>query len=237
MKKIKGKWSIAIISGIVVLLLVASIFIQFRAVNESTEADVEGLREDELRTQIATYKSKYEQTTEQYNETENKIAEYSTTVQENKQSSNLLDEEYQTSQELLGLTDVEGEGITVTLEDTDSATYTSENLRNLVNELKYAGAEAISINDNRIINLTDIVTLNDSFIVMYNGSVRISSPYVIKAIGDKSTLSSTLKTKNSGFVALMESTGLKITVEESNKLTINKYNKGDITTKYMEEEE
>ena len=237
MKKIKGKLSIAIISGIVVLLLVASIFIQFRAVNESTQADVEGLREDELRTQIATYKSKYEQTTEQTNETENKIAEYSATVQENKQSSNLLDDEYQTSKELLGLTDVEGEGVIVTLEDTDNATYTSENLRNLMNELKYAGAEAISINDNRIINLTDIVTLNDSFIVMYNGSVRISSPCVVKAIGDKATLLSTLNTKNSGFVALMESTGLKIKVEDSSKIVINKYTKGDIETKYIEEVE
>lgn len=65
-----------------------------------------------------------------------------------------------------------------------------------MNELKYAGAEAISINDNRIINLTDIVTLNDSFIVMYNGSVEISSPFVVKAIGDKATLLSTLNTKN-----------------------------------------
>lgn len=237
MKKIKGKLSIAIISGIVVLLLVASIFIQFKAVNESTQADIEGLREDELRTQIATYKSKYEQTTEQTNETQNKISEYTTTVQENKQSSNLLDDEYQTSKELLGLTDVEGEGVIVTLEDTDNATYTSENLRNLMNELKYAGAEAISINDNRIINLTDIVTLNDSFIVMYNGSVRISSPFVVKAIGDKATLLSTLNTKNSGFVALMESTGLKIKVEDSSKIVINKYTKGNIETKYMEEVE
>ena len=104
----------------------------------------------------------------------------------------------------------------------------------MVNELKYAGAEAISINDNRIVNLTDIVTINESFIVIY-GDVRISSPYVVKAIGDTSYLTSTLNMKNSGFVDLMKSSGLNISVEESNNVSIPKYTK-ELSTEYMKEE-
>lgn len=237
MKKIESKWSLSIISGIVVLLLITSILIQFKTVERSNEADIEGLRDDELKTQIASYKEKYEQTQTQYEENKNKITEYQTTIQENKESSNLLDDEYQESEELLGLTDVEGEGIVLTLKDTDEATYTSEYLRNLVNELKYAGAEAISINDNRVINLTDIVTLNDSFIVMYGGSVRISSPYTVKAIGNITYLTSTLNTKTSGFIDLMKSSGLDISLEESKKVVIYKYSKEIIDAKYMEEDE
>ena len=55
----------------------------------------------------------------------------------------------------MGLTDVTGEGVILTLTDTEDAlyTYTADDLIQLINELKYAGAEAISINDNRIINL------------------------------------------------------------------------------------
>ena len=50
---------LSITIGLVSLLLVSSMFIQFRAVNESQESNLEGLRSDELKTQIATYKSRY----------------------------------------------------------------------------------------------------------------------------------------------------------------------------------
>ncbi len=45
---------------------------------------------------------------------------------------------------------------------------------------------------------------------------RLSSPYIIKAIGDK-YLSSTLNTKTTGFVDLMKSNGLEITIESQIK--------------------
>lgn len=224
---------LSVISGLVCLLLVTSMLIQFKTVDKSKEEDLERLRSDELKTQISAYKSKYEETMGQYNENKNKIDEYQSTIDENKESSNLLDKELEQTNTLLGLTDVEGEGVIITLKDTDDAIYTSEDLRTLVNELKYAGAEAISINDNRVINLTEIVTINNSFIVM-NGDERLTSPYVIKAIGDKTYLSSTLNLKNSGYVDIMKSNNLYITVEQSNNITIKKYNK-TITTEIMKE--
>ena len=224
---------LSVISGLVCILLVTSMLIQFKTVDKSKEEDLESLRSDELKTQISAYKSKYEETIEQYNENKNKIAEYQSTIDENKESSNLLDKELEQTNTLLGLTDVEGEGVIITLKDTDDAIYTSEDLRTLVNELTNAGAEAISINDNRVINLTEIVTINNSFIVM-NGDERLTSPYVIKAIGDKTYLSSTLNLKNSGYVDIMKSNNLYITVEQSNNITIKKYNK-TITTETMKE--
>ena len=101
--------------------------------------------------------------------------------------------------------------------------------------MKYAGAEAISVNRNRIINLTDIVEITDGYILMY-GSTRINSPYTIKAIGDTTYLTSTLNMKNTGFVDLMKSYGLDITVEESKDITVEAYTK-KIENKYMKEEE
>lgn len=231
----KNTIAISLIAGILSLLLICSMFIQFKTINKSKEQDIEGLRNDELKTQIATYKSRYEETKAQYGENQNKILEYSETINDNKSSSALIDKEIQQSNTLLGLTDVEGEGVIITLKDTDEATYTAEDLRTLVNELKYAGAEAISINDNRIINLTDIVSISESFIVI-NANARISSPYIVKAIGDKTYLSSTLNIKNSGYVDLMKINYLDINVEQSNNVQIKKYNK-EIEAKYMKEVE
>ena len=59
-----------------------------------------------------------------------------------------------------GLTNVEGEGVVLKLEDNEEQQITSNHLLKLVNDLKYAGAEAISINENRITNFTDIVDVN-----------------------------------------------------------------------------
>ena len=235
MKIIKNKWSLTIIIGIVAALLVTSILLQFKTVDETTNADVEGLRDTELKSQISSYKSKYNEVASQYQNNITKIEEYTKSATTSTESTNLIKSEYQKSNELLGLTDVKGEGIIITLKDVGENKYSSEDLRSLVNELKYAGAEAISINGNRIINLTDIVTLNEKFIIMDASRARLSSPYVIKAIGDRKYLSSTLNTKTTGFVDLMKSNGLEVTIEESNKIEIDKY-QGEIKSNYLKEE-
>jgi len=224
--------TIAIIS----LLLVSTMLIQVKSVEEYKKSDIESLREDEIKTQISSYKTKYEEAATQYQSNVNKINEYKSTADQKAKSSNLIDEEWKQSNELLGLTDVKGEGVVITLKDTKNNSYTAENIRYLVNELKYSGAEAISINGNRIINLEDIVSINDSFIVMNGGSIRLNSPYEVKAIGDRKYLTSTLNMKNSGFVDLMQSSNLEITVKDMDNITINKYN-GEIKNEYMKEVE
>ena len=237
-KKInKATLVLSIVSGAVALVLIASMFVQFRTVNESKELNIEGLRDDELRTQIASYKSKYEETMEQYNANQNTINEYETAINENKETTELLDEEINQAKSLLGLTNVKGSGVIVTLTDTEDALYTyiADDLIMLLNELKYAGAEAISINDNRIINLADIVTLNDGLIILY-GNVRLTSPYVVKAIGDPTYLMSTLSIKNSGYIDQMKANGMAIDVKQDNNIEIGAYT-GDLDIKYLKEVE
>ena len=216
------------------MLLVSTILIQVKSVDEYKKSDIENLREDEVKTQISMYKDKYEEAEEQYKNNQNKISEYQNTQNENQKASSLIDEELKQSEALIGLTDMKGEGVIITLNNTKDNQYTSENIRDLINELKYGGAEAISINGNRIINLMDIVTINNTFIVMDGGRTRLDSPYEVKAIGDRKYLTSTLNMKNSGFVDLMKSSNLEIQVKESDNVTINKYN-GTLKNDYMKE--
>ena len=236
MKKDKVAIGLSIVVGIASLLLVASMFIQFRSVERSQALGIEALRDDELSTQIATYKSKYEENQEKITDNQNKIDEYKKTDVEETEANQLVDKELKTANMLLGLTDVEGEGVILTLNNTNDAIYTSGDLRTLINELKYAGAEAISINGNRVINLTDIVTIDTRFIVMYGGNIRLQAPYTVKAIGDRKYLTSTLNLKNSGYVDLMKSSGLDITVEESSNIHIDKYDR-ELGANYMKEAE
>ena len=100
----------------------------------------------------------------------------------------------------------------------------------LVNELKIAGAEAISINDERIINMSDIVDINNTFIKI-NGQ-RLVGPYVVKAIGNQKYLESGLAAKG-GYIDTMEDDGKTIKVEKQKNVKILKYN-DEFKLKYIE---
>lgn len=229
----KGKITVVITIGLVCFLLVAVMLMQFKIVNETDITSIENMRESELRTELANWKAKYEETDEKYQETAQKIDEYKQTKESNEETEQLVNAELEQANMILGKTDVEGEGIEITLRDTDSEEISKINADDLiviVNSLKLSGAEAISINDERIINMTDIVNINNSFIKI-NGQ-RILAPYVIKAIGNQTYLESGL-VGNGGYVDELKKLGHNVSITKQNKVQIGKYN-DEIKTKYIE---
>ena len=234
----KGKITMTITIGIACFVLVLVMFMQFKIVNQTDITSIENMRETELRTQLANWKEKYEETNQKYEETVSKINEYKQTKQSNEETEKLVDEELKQVNMSLGKTDVEGPGIEVILRETDNeeiSKINADDLLVIVNALKLAGAEAISINDERIINMSDIVNINTSdsynLFVKVNGQ-RILAPYVVKAIGNQTYLESGL-IGNGGYVDELKKQGHDISIEKINKIKITKYN-DEIKTKYME---
>ena len=223
--------------GIACFALVLVMFMQFKIVNETDITSIENMRETELRTELANWKSRYDETNAQYEETQKMIEEYNQTKESNEETERLVNEELATVNMNLGKTDVEGEGIEIILRETDNeeiSQINADDLLVIVNALKLAGAEAISINDERIINMTDIVNINantDDLFVRINGQ-RILAPYVIKAIGNQAYLESAL-IGNGGYVDELRTIGHDVTIERNNKVTILKYN-DEINTKYIQ---
>ena len=233
----KGKITMTITIGIACFVLVLVMFMQFKIVNETDITSIENMRETELRTELANWKSRYDETNEQYEETQKMIEEYNQTKESNEETEKLVNEELATVNMNLGKTDVEGEGIEIVLRETDNeeiSQINADDLLVIVNALKLAGAEAISINDERIINMTDIVNINansDDLFVRINGQ-RILAPYVIKAIGNQSYLESAL-IGNGGYVDQLRTIGHDVSIDKKDKITILKYN-DEITTKYIQ---
>ena len=223
--------------GIACFALVLVMFMQFKIVNETDITSIENMRETELRTELANWKTRYDETNAQYEETQKMIDEYNKTKESNDETEKLVNEELATVNMNLGKTDVEGQGIEIILRETTNEEITQINADDLlviVNALKLAGAEAISINDERIINMTDIVNINantDDLFVRINGQ-RILAPYVIKAIGNQAYLESAL-IGNGGYVDELRTIGHDVTIERNNKVTILKYN-DEINTKYIQ---
>ena len=217
---------------LVSVVLVAVLFIQFKTVEKVNETEIETMRDEELREKISYWKSKYEETNEKLQETNSKIVEYKEKIESNEEASGLLDEELKKTQLILGTTDVVGEGVVVTLTDTEDHPIKAIDLIDLLNELRYAGAEAISINGIRVINMTDIADI-DTYIIM-KPSQRIVSPYVVKAIGNQTYLTSNLCQKNSGFVDKYNNSGKSVKLEKQRNIKIPKYS-ANIEIKYMKE--
>ena len=229
----KGKITMAITICIACFALVLVMSMQFKIVNQTDITSIENMREAELRTELANWKSKYEETNEKYNETIIKIEEYKATSQSNEETEKLVNDELEQVNMSLGKTDVQGQGIEVTLRETDNeeiARINGDDLLVIVNALKLAGAEAISINDERIINMSDIVDINETF-VKVNGK-RILTPYVIKAIGNSSHLETAL-TGNGGHVDEMKKIGQNVSIDKLNKVKILKYNE-EIKLRYAQ---
>lgn len=231
----KNKVVISIVFGVISIFLVAIMSIQLKTIDQTDITTLESMQEEELRNEILQLKEKNGEIENKIDENEEKIKEYEETLNNNQKASELLDNELKEYEELIGLTDVSGEGIILTLTDTDIRSYKPSNLVDFVNELKYAGATAISINDNRIINTTEIVEISKKYILL-NGNQRISSPYIIKAIGDKQKMLETLNLKDEGYIDLYKSAEYDIKLEENSNITIYKYNK-DINIEYIKEGE
>ncbi len=233
MKKFKlNNWVMAIVILFVCICLVSVMFMQFRTVEETDITEIENMREAELKKTLAEWKSKYEEANEKLKETNQKIAEYQDKIVKNEAASGVVDKELKQSNVNVGKTDVVGEGVIVTLNDGQSEDIIAWDLIYLVNELRYAGAEAISINDIRVINTTDIVDLAGYSYILVGGR-RLQAPYVVKAIGNQAYLSSILNLKDSGYVDLYKNEDKQVKMETSKKVEILKYN-GDMTYKNLQ---
>lgn len=224
------------IIAIICIILVGVMFAQFKVVEQTDITGIESARETELQTMLASWKTKYEEVAEKLIETQEKINEYQEKMNSNEQASELLEKELEQTNLLVGRTDVIGEGVIITIQDNEQKSIEASDLRTLINELKLAGAEAISINDARVVNMTEIVDVNNYILVNED---RIVSPYVVKAIGNQTYLSSALSLKNSGFIDTYQKNGKTVEMVQEKNIVINAYHsrKNQFQFRYAKEVE
>lgn len=142
----------------------------------------------------------------------------------------------------IGLTEVSGEGLEITLDDSplakrdgdaisDSTIIQASDLRDIVNVLNAAKSDAISINNQRVIATTPISSVGTTILV--NNS-HISPPFVINAVGDSEIMLQRLLNKNllPAFYEKVQKSGVKFSVLKRAKIVIGIYN-GDLKTNYL----
>ena len=136
------------------------------------------------------------------------------------------------------LVDVEGPGVVLTITDSKTPVKDGENpnlylihdedMLRIVNELRAAGAEAISINDQRLIGTSEIRCSGPT--VTVNGKI-FAPPFIIKAIGDTKTLHSAL-TMRGGVVESLKYWGIEVKIQDEDHVMVPAYD-GTIKQNYI----
>lgn len=222
----KGKVIMIVTIGIICILLTSVMFLQFKSVQVIEASGVGQKRETELRTEYSTLKDKSSEMKQQLEEIQNTAKEYTAQSSDVQATMDLLKSDVDKARCDLGYTDVKGSGIILTIADGKNAANDKEqvitynDLIMAINELKYAGAEAISLNDERVVNNSFVANISEYMVMNDN---RISGPYTIKVIGDSKNLESVINIKG-GIKDYLESYNKQISYTVENEVYINKYN-------------
>ncbi len=227
----KGKITMTICVGCIALILTMIMFTQFKTVDETDITAIETMRETELRAELASWKEKYEEIETKMTEVDGKISEYRKELDENANSSSVLQEEVKEAETYLGYTSLQGQGIIVTLKDKEDKIVNYSHLLQLVNELNAAGAEAISINDERIVSMSEIVTVKDKIVTI--NERKVAGPFTVKAIGDKKYFESALSIKG-GYMDLMAAAEIDVSYTVEDNIVVPAY-EGEQKFEYAKE--
>lgn len=215
----KGKLIVTITIGIMCFILTMLIFMQVKTIKQTDISELELMQESELKSEITALKAKYEETISKIQDTNQKILEYEEAIINGEEASNLLKQELKETEDLLGKNSVNGQGIIIKMSNNSSDTINSNDLLELVNILKNAGAEAISINEQRLVYDTYISDIQGTNYITVKGNA-IVAPYTIKAIGNITYLESAVAQKKYGYIDTKISEGKNIVLEKSENITI-----------------
>lgn len=221
--KIKSYYWILLLFGVVMGFILA---VQFRVTQDIAENTPVGLdRPMALAEELDKARQSRDQLQARVDELRNQLDDVATDPELSK-----LKKDLEEARQKAGMKEVQGAGVEVTLNDSSKEPQPGENpnfyvlhdgdVLRVLNELKAAGAQAISLNGQRIISTTEIRCIGPSILV--NKNQRLSPPFVISAVGDPETLSSALKMKN-GVIDYLQFWGIQVDIKKVDKLTVPAY--------------
>lgn len=220
--------------GIALFFLSVMLVAQMKTIS-NTEEVLQGKREAQLSDDLVNLQRNYNELKQKYEENEKVVEEYQNSSSTNNSLIASMKNQIDTLALSAGTTDVKGEGIVITLNDGDSSPKNStrtdtivhdSDVLTVVNELKAAGAEAICVNDQRIIATSAIRCVGPVIQVNYQ---KVAAPFEIKAIGNAQYLESAVNIKN-GVVDMLKEFGVSVNVSREKEVKIPKY-EGNFTFK------
>ena len=223
-----NKLKISIVLGIMCFALTFGIFLQIKTVENNNAKVSQNYEENNLRAEVLKFKEKYDNRSKELEKLEKELEEERKKATQNNTELENSEIQRNKANKMIGLSEVKGPGVIVTLKDSTLNPANAFNISDLlvhdldilsvINELKNAGAEAISINDQRIVSTTAISCEGN---VININKVKVGAPFVIKAIGLPESLSAL--ERPGGYLEILKKYSIEANLEKSNEITIPKY--------------
>ena len=185
-----NKKVISIILGIMCFALTLGICVQVKTIKNTNSTISQNQEANELRDEILRYKERYDNRFKELEEAEKELEKEREEATKNNSELEQAQQTITKGNKITGMTEVTGPGVIITLTDGKGISTSTLNpsqlivhdldVLSVVNELINAGAEAISINEQRWVLTTAISCRGNTIDI--NGE-RIGAPFVIKAIG------------------------------------------------------
>ncbi|MGB9840321.1 DUF881 domain-containing protein [Thermovenabulum sp.] len=233
-EKLRANIMIAIICFILGFMLVT----QFRSTEKSGSAITSLQRVQELTAQLKSLMDEKEKLQGEVKELRNRLTEYENSASKISGVTEAMKKELLRARMVAGLVEGYGPGITITLDDSNVPRQPGEDpnlflihdedILKVVNELFAAGAEAVSVNGQRIIATTEIRCVGPTIII---NSIRMAPPFTIDAIGDPEYLESSMKMRG-GIIESLQVFGIQVSIKKQEKIYMPAYT-GPIQFKYF----
>ena len=209
--------------GGVCLILSFFIALQFKSVSKNSVSTYPSqIRLEQVQELLRLEKEKTEALYKQVMEYKDEIAEYQSRVETEDGLVDMLKEDLLNAEILAGTVAMEGPGLEIKMEDGDMTNPSNpdENLYivhqndvlKVLNELRSAGAEAISVNGQRVLATSEIRCAGNTISI---NNTKTAAPFIIKVIGDPAQLESGLMMR--GGIMDELSSWIKIEIKRINK--------------------
>lgn len=216
------KFGKALVFGILCLILTFAITVQLRVSSLSESESSQTKITDKLKDEIFRLNDENVKLAEKFQNTTSELDDARNQAAQNDSSSKNTSELIKKYTIVSGKTDVTGQGIIIKYKPSDNEAKADmvKDLRDIVNEIKNAGAEAIEINNQRIVGTTAIEMVKNKIEI---NDTEVSENFIIKAIGDSNLMYSGL-IRPGGTIENIRESGVSIEINSENAIKINKYN-------------
>ena len=186
-------------------------------------------KESVYRQQLINQQERNKELVEELSSIENKLRKFEEQVASEEKKYNEMLSVADELRLLLGQVPAKGEGVRIVLEDGDyDPSSTNPNnyiiheshLFKLINELKIAGAEGVSVNGKRL-HANSYIVCNGPVITI--DGKQYPAPFVIEAIGDKNTLVQAIEITG-GVVDQLLNDKIKLTIEKRDQMVLKSIN-------------
>jgi uncharacterized protein YlxW (UPF0749 family) len=192
---------------------------QFKSINNNQKtASLNNLRLEQLQDKLILEKQNNDLLIIRNDELKTENIKYENAKGDVNKETKILQDELNRVRTIAGLSDVKGKGLKITINLGENSFIEDLDILRLINELRASDAQAISINDERVIAMSEIRSAGNY--VMVNQK-QLLPPFEIKAIADPDKLDHAL-TMMDGIVDVLKGYQLDVKIEKSDNLTIPK---------------